>query len=621
MVIIFFLDEKIRINLQDFAAVVIINLVVSLFVSLFFVPAMMDKIGMLRTPTPVTGGKRGGQGRLRMAVRFTQAYAWLITHLRRWRWAVTVALVLAFGLPVFLLPTHVEGDGRWASLYNVTLGSDFYREKVKPIADVVLGGTLRLFVEDVYEGSYFTRNDEVTLFVNATLPNGSTLEQMNTLTGRMETFLAGYRQIRQFQTRVFSPYRASIVIYFKREYRHTSFPYTLKSDIVAKALQLGGGSWAVGGLDDVGFNNNVRESNGTFGIEMLGYNYDELYAWAGRLRDKLMEHRRIKEVNINSEYSYWKDDYSEFSFDLDRAFMARYGVSPFELFQSVQPLFGRDLAAGQIFTPDGTENIRLYSRQSGQYDVWDMRHYPQDTSEGRTYKLDELAEVRSGQAPQNIVKVDQQYRLYLQYEYVGSYEMGHRLQESDLEEFSRLLPMGYSARSISNSYSWDDTDYRQYLLLFVVIALIFFITGILFNSLRQPVAILCAIPVSYIGVFLTFYWFKLNFDEGGFASFVLLCGITVNASIYVLNEYNSLRHRSPCLAPLRAYLKAWNAKVVPISLTIISTILGFIPFMVGVEKEAFWFPLAAGTIGGLIMSVVGIFFLLPLFSFSKVDTY
>ena len=28
----------------------------------------------------------------------------------------------------------------------------------------------------------------------------------------------------------------------------------------------------------------------------------------------------------------------------------------------------------------------------------------------------------------------------------------------------------------------------------------------------------------------------LNFDQGGFASFVLLCGITVNASIYILNE-------------------------------------------------------------------------------------
>lgn len=35
-------------------------------------------------------------------------------------------------------------------------------------------------------------------------------------------------------------------------------------------------------------------------------------------------------------------------------------------------------------------------------------------------------------------------------------------------------------------------------------------------------------------------------------------------------------------------------------------------FMVGTEKEGFWFPLAAGTIGGLMMSVVGIFLFLPM---------
>ena len=36
LVIIFFLDEKIRLNLQDFAAVVIINLAVSLAIALLF---------------------------------------------------------------------------------------------------------------------------------------------------------------------------------------------------------------------------------------------------------------------------------------------------------------------------------------------------------------------------------------------------------------------------------------------------------------------------------------------------------------------------------------------------------------------------------------------------------
>jgi multidrug efflux pump subunit AcrB len=192
------------------------------------------------------------------------------------------------------------------------------------------------------------------------------------------------------------------------------------------------------------------------------------------------------------------------------------------------------------------------------------------------------------------------------------------VQERVLEAFNDSLPMGYSAQPQDYYYyGWSRETNKQYLLLLLIIVIIFFTTSILFNSLRQPLAIIFVIPVSYIGVFLTFYVFRLNFDQGGFASFVLLCGITINASIYILNEYNKIRGRKPLISPYRAYLKAWNTKIMPIFLTVVSTVLGFIPFMLGPEKEAFWFPLAAGTIGGLLMSLAGIFFYLPIFVLRK----
>ena len=499
------------------------------------------------------------------------------------------------------------------------MGTSTYKENIKPIIDKVLGGTLRLFVEKVYNGSYFTRNEEVVLIATATLPNGSTLEQMNTLMKRMETYLSQFKEIRQFHTSVYNARRGGINVYFKKEYQHTSFPYTLKANIISKALQLGGGSWGVYGLQDQGFSNDVRESAGSYRVVMFGYNYDELYEWAERLKSKLLTHRRIKEVLINSEFSYWKDDYQEYYFNLNKQRMAQEDISATPLFAAVQPIFGRDINIGTVVTKDGTENIKLSSRQSNEYDIWAMQFYPYGTDNDKHYKLSDLAEVEKGQMPQQIAKEDQQYRLCLQYEYIGSGEMGRRLLEKDLEEFNKLLPMGYTAKSERSYWYWGKDNSKQYLLLLLVIAIIFLITGILFNSLKQPLAIISVIPVSYIGVFLTFYLFRLNFDQGGFASFVLLCGITVNASIYIMNEYNSLRRRFPKLTPLHAYTKAWNGKVVPIFLTVVSTILGFIPFMMGTDKEAFWFPLAAGTIGGLLMSVVGIFFFLPLLVLRRKD--
>ena len=633
LVIIFFLDEKIRLNLQDFAAVVIINLAVSLFVALFFVPAMIEKISLVKKSSKKTlrhknrrmvfrpyqwlqNAKQWMHRHIRirrLTVYFTHFYQVLIRFLLRWRVAVCIVLLLGFGLPVFLLSEKLEGEGKWEERYNKTLGSSTYKEKVKPIVDKALGGSLRLFVQKVYEGSYFSRNEEVVLYANANLQNGSTLEQMNTLVKRVETYLSGFKEIKQFHTSVYNARRGNIQIYFKKEYQHSGFPYTLKANLIGKVSELGGGSWDVYGLQDQGFSNDVRESAGSYRIKMYGYNYDELYAWAEKLKEVLLSHRRIKEVFIKSEFSWWKDDYQEFYFNLNKERMAQEGIDAQHLFAAIQPIFGKNMQVGSVMTESGTESVKLSSRQSRDYDVWAMQFFPYGADDGKHYKLSELATVEKGQMPQQIAKENQQYRLCLQYEYIGSYEQGNKIQKRDLEEFNKLLPMGYTAESDSQSWAWNKKDNKQYLLLLVVIAIIFFTTSVLFNSLKQPLAIIFVIPVSYIGVFLTFYWFRLNFDQGGFASFVLLCGITVNASIYILNEYNSIRRRFPRLSMLRAYTKAWNAKIVPIFLTVVSTILGFIPFMVGTEKEAFWFPLASGTIGGLIMSIIGIFFFLPVF--------
>ena len=642
LVIIFFLDEKIRLNLQDFAAVVIINLGVSLLIALFLVPALIDKMNLEWKKSGkknISGEeteytwksrikKRTNRILKRFPVYYNRYYQCQIDFLCGWKKLACFILLLAFGIPVFLLPEKIEYDTKdkkkiytatdtlLIDTYNKFASNETYKEKIKPIVDKALGGTLRLFVQKVYEGSYFTRNEETVLSVSASLPNGTTLAQMNNLMSRMEAYLSTFKEIRQFQTNVYSARQAGIRIYFTKESERSGFPYTLKSKIISKALELGGGSWQVYGLQDQGFSNDVREGAGSFRIVMYGYNYDELYEWAEQLKAKLLTHRRIKEVLINSEFSWWKDDYQEFYFNLNKARLTQEDIQPIDLFASINPVFGKDIYTGTIVVNEETEKLKLSSRQSQEYDVWSMQYVPQ-TIDGKPYKLAELASVEKGQMPQKVCKVNQQYRLCLQYEYIGASNQGNKIQERDLKEINAILPMGYTAKSESAYWYWDKKDNKQYLLLLLIIVIIFFTTSILFNSLKQPLAVIFVIPISYIGVFLTFYWFKLNFDQGGFASFVLLCGITVNASIYILNEYNQIRQRKPLMSPYKAYLKAWNAKITPIFLTVVSTILGFIPFMLGPDKEAFWFPLAAGTIGGLAMSILGIFLYLPLFTLKK----
>ena len=74
-----------------------------------------------------------------------------------------------------------------------------------------------------------------------------------------------------------------------------------------------------------------------------------------------------------------------------------------------------------------------------------------------------------------------------------------------------------------------------------------------------------------------------------------------------------------CSHRIQLYVKAFNHKVVPISLTIVSTVLGLLPFLSDGPEEVFWFDFAIGTIGGLSFSIIALILYLPVFAIRKND--
>ena len=172
--------------------------------------------------------------------------------------------------------------------------------------------------------------------------------------------------------------------------------------------------------------------------------------------------------------------------------------------------------------------------------------------------------------------------------------------------------------------SWGayEDEGTQYWLIGLVAVIIFFIIAILFESLMQALAVVLLIPVSFIGLFLTYYITGVPFGTGGFAAMVLLAGLTVNAGIYIIGQHKDqcqtglMRaggdRKERCRMGSRRYVTAFNHKIIPILLTILSTVLGMIPFLIdGPDEQPFWYSLAVGTIGGLLLSIIPLFLFLP----------
>ena len=138
----------------------------------------------------------------------------------------------------------------------------------------------------------------------------------------------------------------------------------------------------------------------------------------------------------------------------------------------------------------------------------------------------------------------------------------------------------------------------------------YIICAVLFESLRLPLAVVLVIPLSLIGLFLTFAWGDFYFDQGGYAAIVLLGGMVVNAAIFIISDHRHflLLHAHHTN---RALLKATLRRARTILLTVVSTICGLIPFMLEGDTEVFWFALAVGSAGGLVFSLLVVFWVLP----------
>lgn len=624
--IVFFLDENTRLQLVDFSAVVIINLAVSLVVSLFFIPALMEKMPLAKT------GKLGKKiRRKRRVIKATIVYGRFLGFINRRKKLIFALAVLGFGLPVFMLPTRLEKEDTFSTkskqetvsipfytrFYNNTLGSEFYNKNIRSIADASLGGALRLFVQKTNFNNYFAEKEQTRLMVNAQMPEGATLAQMNEVFVRLETYLRQFNEIDCFETRIYSSRNGSMDISFIKDFEFTGFPYLLKEWMVTQSNSITDADWQVYGVGD-GFNNSLREQTGSYKVTLQGYNYEELTQHAERLRDTLLGNPRIKEINIMGRDARTRDFSHEFNATFNNELLALNntplsGVSGF-----VNQLSQEGEQSGRVFLNGKYNSIVLTAASAGQYDQWQFYNGVIGHT-GRQVKLSDMGAVQKQRTAKTIYKNNQQYQLVLEYDFIGDYRLGSMVLCETLDKYIPTLPIGYTAKENNRRYLNAEEKYEQVKLVLLVIVLIYFICAILFNSLLQPLAVIFIIPISLIGVFLTYYLLDINFGQGGFAAIILLGGLTVNSAIYIVNEINHLLIGRDVPITLRLYLKAYNTKIIPVLLTILSTILGLIPFLIDGQKEPFWFSLATGTAGGLLFSMVSIYVYLPLFFVKKED--
>jgi multidrug efflux pump subunit AcrB len=597
LLLVWLLPEEDQYNLSDFAYIIIVNLAVSLLVAWLFTPAMYK----LLLARQVARQKPASWRSKRRGLRFLGYYGALIAFFARYRKSFMLFWILLFGTPVFMLPTKIEG-WEW---YNKSYGNEYYQEHIRPYVDKILGGSLRLFVNEVFENSGYRSMEQTTLYVNAEMPFGTTSEQMNKVMLEVEDYLKGVSGLDKFITNVYSGQEANIRITFQPRYERGALPYMLRSRLIAQSINWGGVGWDIYGVGE-GFSNRSGENIASFRVEMRGYNYLELERQAEALAKKLLRHKRIQEVKTNERLSYQEKSTSQYVLALRYPELRLRGMSAYDLGRYLElrakpsspNLYG---FYQQEWTP-----IVLRSQSAEAFSAFQLSGESLPFGSGKALKMNQVSDLRFERTNNALHKENRQYIRMVAFEYYGGHKFGYEYLQECLKALQAEMPIGYSTKVLEYRFDFGKTKRRYGILAYMLLG-IFCICSILFESFRQPLIIIFTVPLSFIGLFLTFAWGNFYFDQGGYAAFVLLGGLVVNAAIFIINDFNN----SPGRNAQRRVLKAIWYKAAPILMTVCSTVLGLLPFLTEGDREIFWFSFAIGAIGGLLFSLLGVFLVVP----------
>lgn len=593
--IVLFLNEDIKTDLIDFVYVVIISMCCSLVVAFFMIPSLVAVIG---SPSPHDHTIRLKY--LWYTYRRTVDFA---CHHRILLFAFTI---WSFGLPVFLLPMEVGGEGKVVDFYN-----GYYRYRIRPITDRLLGGSLFVFCNDIieYHGKRGSISDNLT--IRLLMPENTVTDRTDRVVEIIEDYLSKFSFIESFTTSV-TGNMAIVNVEFSPAYRKSHQAKMLKEKVKTLVSSIGSGNWMVSGVDDDNYYDDPRINAGSFAVKLTGPDYSELFNLSTIFIDSIKKHPRVNSVTLSSEEAKFVFVRHEPFIALDMEAIELAGIKTSALRQT--DAFTDEIS---MSLPDGNR-MRLLMEGDSQ-DRWHLMNkmFRLPDSDKRASKMSAVGNLLWRNAPATIIRENRRYVLIVQFDYNGSEDRGSAYIDEDISCFRRQLPDGYTIERINIRKNYAQNSSEPYIALCVIIMVIFFISAILFDSMRLPLYIIIPIPISFIGAFLAFGYSSIRFNSGGFAALVLLCGLTVNASIYIVNQYTINRASGKFHDQEEALISAIMSKSRAIMLTVASTILGFTPFIMFQDESEFWKTLASGVIGGLITSLFAIYILLPVLILNK----
>jgi CzcA family heavy metal efflux pump len=340
-------------------------------------------------------------------------------------------------------------------------------------------------------------------------------------------------------------------------------------------------------------------------IRLFGQDLAKLEEYGEALGEKLEPVEGLEDL-----YNGVSEPSAELSMAIAGAEANRVGLTPDQVSSAVSgALLG--VNAGEVRLDDRSVSVRVRAPDSVRFNPRLLGSLPVYSPETQsTVSLASLATFTPGETRGELLRENQQQLI------VMTADLSGRSLGAVMDDVRKVLaanppPPGVRVE-LGGQYASQRQAFRALLLVLALAAAsVIGVMVLQFQSFVEPLVILLAAPLSFVGALLLLLLTGTALNVSSFMGLILLVGLIVKNGIILL-DFTRHRMRSDGLPLEDAIREAGRIRLRPILMTTLCTLFGLLPLALGLGAGSeLQRPLALAVIGGLALSTPITLYVVP----------
>lgn len=331
-------------------------------------------------------------------------------------------------------------------------------------------------------------------------------------------------------------------------------------------------------------------------IEISGFDLGDLETVNQALVKKMQASDRYVDVKTTIEPG---NPEIQIIFDQERA--ASLGLSVRDIADRVVANVRGELATRYTWQ-DKKIDVLVRSVDTTRASIAEIRNLIVNPAAKRPVTLDAVAEIKVARGPAEIRRIAQQ-RVAIISANLAYGDLGAAVADANSIIDATPMPQGITAMVSGQNEEMQESFRSMQFALVLAIFLVYLVMASQFESLIHPFVILLTIPLALVGAVLALFLTATTVNVVAFIGVIMLAGIVVNNAIVLVDLINQLQAQG--MDKTAAIMEAGRARLRPILMTTLTTVLGLLPMAIGFGEGAeLRTPMAITVIGGLLVSTL-----------------